>query len=190
MKTKFLIILSVLFFISCDDDNAEVNDIDSFVKSSNTIITIPKSELLDFDSAFEREMGVFNLELDVSREAYLDVNQNKLFIPILEGYLIENELQSKSDNKPKIKEVGAGIKFKIARKEPSSNPNRCQGGCKCGVGFRCGSTKYIYVKSNNLEEFDYQTREAVARQFIDTENDFYIFEFTTTGIDWNFLNNE
>ncbi len=191
--TKILSALLLTFLISCNTDNSSddiMADNESLYTTNSTeyLIYVPSDEILDFDSQFEEDMGVYNLDIDSERESFINVNENKLLIPIQSGYVINSEVNP-TDTEIKIKEISAGIKFKLARKNPSSNPNKCQGGCKCGIGFRCGSTKEIGVKVGTSVDFDPEIRDAYAYQFIDTENNYYIFEFTT-NIDWEGLDNE
>lgn len=143
---------------------------------------------MDFDENFERTTKIKNLDLDYTRAVYIDKSKNKLFMPIVKGYSLDRQERYVSDF-PKIKEVHGGIKFNLARKYPSENPNNCQGGCKCGIGFRCGSTKSVTIKTEHKVNFDFIDREVVAKQYIDFENDYYILEFVTI-IDWDLLGNE
>lgn len=197
MKTlnlvKILSFTLFTFLISCTSNNLNddiVVDNESLYTTNSTeyLIYVPSEEILDFDLQFEKEMGVHNLDIDSERKSFINVNENKLLIPIQSGYEINSEVNP-NDTKIKVKEISAGIKFKLARKNPRSDPNKCQGGCKCGIGFRCGSTKEIGIKVGTSIDFDPEIRDAYAYQFIDTENNYYIFEFTT-NIDWEKLDNE
>jgi hypothetical protein len=139
------------------------------------------------------------LQIDNSRKSFIDTSENKYYVPILTGYSFVNETLSKSDDDDiKIKEVSVVVKFKIARLNPRKNPSKCQGDCKRGIGFRCGGSVGIKVKkttankdgsANDYAEFNYETREAIAKQYINTEENYYVFEFITK-IDWKRLNDE
>lgn len=167
------------------DPNQKGNSVN--VMKRNDVIIINHSEVMDFDNVFENESGINNLSLDNQRDVFIDVIENKLYIPINPGYNVNQP--NFDSNVPKIKEVHGGIKFNLARKNASEDPSKCQGNCKCGIGFRCGSTGSVTIKTSHRVNFNPIEREAVAKQFIDIENDYYILEFVTI-IDWNKLKNE
>jgi hypothetical protein len=48
----------------------------------------------------------------------------------------------------------------------------------------------ITIKPEISSKFDLEKREAVAKHYIDTVNNYYIMEFITTNINWEELNNE
>lgn len=185
---KLLFIASCLILGSCSDNAEDAINPNDTTKSSNIII-VPENEVMYLDSQFEEDYEMQNLEYDSTREAYIDVDSNEFFIPIQEGYVL-NFRQPKNGVKNPVKEIGGGIKYKIARKNPRSNPNKCQGDCKCGIGFRCGNEKYVYVKSNFVESFNFEDREASGKLLVDTENHFLIVRFDTVDIPWLELDNE
>lgn len=162
----------------------------SIIKVPNTIysvkdIVVPHEELMEFDGEFEKTFGIESISLDKKREAYLDTDENKLYVPINENYVIKG-VNSKSD----IKEISGGVKIYIARKNPRENPDACQGGCKCGIGFRCGRQYVITIKPKMSTTFDEVKREALAKHYIDTVKNYYIMEFLTKNINWEKLNDE
>lgn len=188
---KFLPIALLGFCLALSGCSEEQNtEFSSEISSKSAkILIVPENEIMDFDSKFQEDYQIGNLNYDSLRESYLDLDANELFIPIKEGYTL-NFAQPDNDIKNPIKEAGAGIKFKIARLNPRENPTKCQGKCKCGVGFKCGNEKYIYAKSNLVESFDFENREASGRVYIDIENNFLIIRFDTVDIPWVILNEE
>jgi hypothetical protein len=188
---KCIPLLFISLMTSCSNENTSFDsgsDEGQQAKSLNLLI-VDTVEIHDFDEDFEDFLQIDNLMLDSSREAYVDIDANELYIPILEGYVFNSNLKTNNDEFPKV-EIGAGIKYKVARKKPRSNPNRCQGDCKCGVGFRCGNDKYVYLKPKSVEQFNLEDRLASGQILIDVVNHYYVVEFDTIGIDWLFLDNE
>lgn len=188
----FLSLCMVLTSCSEEEDINSDENTNSVVTTkselSNTII-VPEQEIMDMDAQFEEDYKIDNLNYDSDRESYINIDANELYVPIQVGYIL-NLNNPKNGIKNPVKEVGAGIKFNVARKKPRSDPNKCQGDCKCGVGFRCGNSKYIYAKSNNSDHFNFEDREAVGKIFIDEDNHYLIIKFTTQDIPWVELNNE
>ena len=175
-------------FISCSEEQIDNNLFEVKSVTDSGLINVPHDEIFDFDSEFQEEIGVHNLILDHEREAYINIDENRLYIPIQPDYKIINY----SSNLPKVTEVGAGIKFKLARLKPRKNKSKCQGDCKCGIGFRCGSVKHIYIdfETNSIDDFNIENREVIAKQLIDTDENYYILEFLTKNINWIELDNE
>lgn len=192
---KFFKLLVITAFILTSCAKSESNDYLNQSEIINKTITVSKEQTVKFDSDFEKDMGVSNLNIDDSRKSFIDIEENKYYVPILPGYSFEDETLLKSDEDPEIKEVSVGVKFKIARLNPRNNPAKCQGDCKCGIGFRCGGSATVKIKvsskssNNDYDEFNYETREAIANQYINTKENYYIFEFVTK-IDWKRLNDE
>jgi len=193
MKIFKLLVITMFILTSCEKSGP----IDYLKQSEiiNNTILVSKEQTIEFDSDFERKMGVSNLKIDDSRKSFIDIEENKYYVPILPGYSFEDEALLKSDDDPEIKEVSVNVKFKIARLNPRENPAKCQGDCKCGIGFRCGGSATVKIKvspkgsNNDYDEFNYDTREAIANQYINTKENYYIFEFIKK-IDWKRLNDE
>jgi hypothetical protein len=195
MKTliNFFGISLVLFFLSCSnsiDDFQTTRDDVQVSRDGSNIINVSANEIMNFDKEFENEFGIYDLNVDQQRDIFINISESKLYIPVNSGFsVIENSTLNSGDPKIKIKEIHGGIKFTIARKDPREDPSKCQGNCKCGVGFRCGSTKSVTIKTSDRINFNTDNREAVAKHYLDFENNYYVLEFVTI-IDWNLLNNE
>lgn len=182
----FFSIFFIAFFLSC---TSSTDDIKS-PRDSFNIINVSSDEIMDFGKDFEDEFGIYNLTVDNQRAIFIDIGEDKLYIPVNNGfYYIENSTLNSGNPEIKIKEVHGGIKFTVARKNPREDPSKCKGDCKCGVGFRCGSTKSVKIKLSDKVNFDTVDRVAVGKHYLDFENNYYIIEFVTI-MDWKMLQNE
>ncbi|HLS10895.1 MAG TPA: hypothetical protein VK050_01910 [Flavobacteriaceae bacterium] len=177
-----------LILISCSEEQMDNNLLEVKSKTESSLINVPHDEIFDLDSEFQEEIGVHNLILDHKRQAFINIGENRVYIPIQPDY----EIVGMSSSFPKVTEVGAGIKFKLARLKPSKDPTKCQGDCKCGIGFRCGSVKHVYIdfETYSIGNFNIEDREVIAKQLIDTDGNYYILEILTTNINWIDLEDE
>lgn len=190
-KSSFIAIFTFAFSLilfSCSEEQIDNNLFEVKSVTESSLINVPHDEIFDFDSEFQEEIGIHNLILDHERQAYINIGENRIYIPIQPDY----DIVGMSSNFPKVKEVGAGIKFKLARLKPRKDPTKCQGDCKCGIGFRCGSVKHVYIdfETHSIGDFNIEDREVIAKQLIDTDGNYYILEVLTTNINWIDLEDE
>jgi hypothetical protein len=187
MKTKMKLVVFVLLGLclvlnSCSEADSASSQI-SAPKTLSTLV-LDANEIMDFDNELEDLIGISNLNKDLSRKSFVNIDTDELFIPIIGNFEIsDSSVASKDSNFPKL-ETGGGIKFKVARRYPRANINHCQGDCKCGVGFRCGNEKYIYVKPKSVQTFSQEDRLASGQILIDIESNYLIVSFDTEGINW------
>lgn len=178
MLSLFLLIVQ-----SCESDTSSFNEnIAITPKSTDNFIVIEPNEALEVERFF---IGETSFNLDETRESYVDVQANTAVFPVITtglSELAEFEFDEMDLSK------GICVRIKIRRKKASPRPDRCQGDCKCGMGFRCE-----FARFNTCDENGNPTPRTPAladATIFYNPNISIITVIFNDPIDWVSLNNE
>lgn len=186
VKLILIMALSIAVY-SCSNDNTELSNVNNFkpeiiTTNADNHVKIDLDESPDL-SPLKRFLQIEDIDHDLSRPIYLDVNNSILIVPYI-GSL---------DNKNNFPIISYGLKIAKKNVKPGGKCKKC---VDC-IGFRCGFTQQIKAIDEVIANSVLDEKLKDLRKYTEREQDFLVFvntkdkvlEFhSPLNLDWDKLN--